>query len=483
MGWDAAAANAGSDTDGDGVSDYREIQDGTNPSDPTSFNQLSKGLVAYYPFNGNTKDESGHGKNLTLLGASLGVDRPGSGNSSLAVALGQRAVSTQNIGITGNSDFTISVWMMPKVDPVWPNGGLIGWGDDSDPGTMFNFVYVPYHVNGFSVSFSLGVDSNYVGAGVISDPVSLLGTWNHVIVTYQGSSKTYRFYLNGKLQTNNFSDWNMVLHNLSDSVLYVSGSFDGLIDDIRIYNRAVSGAEVSQLHAKESSQNNMITVQGGTLPAGSALAGQTVATFQIGKYEVTWDEWQTVRTYAIANGYDLVGVGNGTASTHPVQQVSWYDAVKWSNAKSQMEGLKPVYTINGTTYKTGQVAPNQSTSANGYRLPSEKEWEWAARGGVSSQGYAYSGSNDVNAVAWYESNSSGGAKAVGTKAANELGIYDMSGNLHEWCWDVVSTSYRRMRGGGWGSTAGGCTFPVRISNGPGDLSHGIGFRLARSSGQ
>ncbi|MBJ7326847.1 MAG: SUMF1/EgtB/PvdO family nonheme iron enzyme, partial [Chthoniobacterales bacterium] len=154
----------------------------------------------------------------------------------------------------------------------------------------------------------------------------------------------------------------------------------------------------------------MVTVQGGTMPSPSELAGQSVATFAIAKYEVTWDEWQTVRTYAVAHGYsDLAGIGAGSAGNHPVQSVNWYDVVKWCNAKSEMEGLAPVYQVGGVTYKSGESDPTIVAGANGYRLPFEAEWEWAARGGISTQGYTYSGSNDLNAVGWYWDNSVGAA--------------------------------------------------------------------------
>jgi formylglycine-generating enzyme required for sulfatase activity len=233
---------------------------------------------------------------------------------------------------------------------------------------------------------------------------------------------------------------------------------------------------------------NMVTVDGGTLPQGSGLAGQQVSTFHIGKYEVTWGEWKEVRAWAVANGYsDLDGVGDtypsGSADNFPVTNVSWYDIAKWSNAKSEKEGLTPVYQLAGAIYKTGQSVPTLNSSANGYRLPTEAEWEWAARGGSSSQGYIYSGSNDVSAVAWYYDNSSDGTKAVGTKAANELGIHDMSGNVWEWCEDVAYTSNRRIRGGCWNNSADACTVAYRdYSSDPDDRYDSVGFRLARSSG-
>jgi formylglycine-generating enzyme required for sulfatase activity len=207
---------------------------------------------------------------------------------------------------------------------------------------------------------------------------------------------------------------------------------------------------------------------------------------------VTWGEWKAVRAWAVANGYtDLANVGSGSGDDHPVREVSWYDVVKWCNARSEKEGKTAVYQVGGAVYRSGEYGPygsgvvTQKAGANGYRLPSEAEWEWAARGGVSSQGYTYSGSNDLNAIAWTWGNSSNETKAVGTKAGNELGIYDMSGNVWEWCWDAyyLYPSYRRIRGGGLRSNASDATVSFNdYEPNPASRAYSDGFRLARRSG-
>ena len=224
--------------------------------------------------------------------------------------------------------------------------------------------------------------------------------------------------------------------------------------------------------------NPLVFVQGGVLPANSELAESKVADFEIGKFAVTMEEWSGVRDFLIAFAPRFQDIALGKANTpkHPVEGISWFDAVHWCNGKSFMEGLELAYDPEDNL----RIKPK----ANGYRLPTEAEWEWAARGGKKSNGFTYAGSNDLNAVGWYKKNSGGAAHEVAKKAANELGLYDMSGNVWEWCEDLVGTSYRRIRGGSWSSgDAGYAAVAYRDGrSNPDDRDYYVGFRLARSSG-
>ena len=171
----------------------------------------------------------------------------------------------------------------------------------------------------------------------------------------------------------------------------------------------------------------------------------------------------------------------------PVIEVTWYGAVEYSNWLSEQEGLSKAYSISGTS-----VSWNQS--ANGYRLPTEAEWEYAARGGAQSNGYKYAGSNDVDEVGWYWDNSGRKTQPVKGKKANELGLYDMSGNVWEWCWDWYgstyyssspganptgpsSGSYRVWRGGSWFNLPEYLRVAYRGSINPDYSDIYLGFRL------
>ena len=236
--------------------------------------------------------------------------------------------------------------------------------------------------------------------------------------------------------------------------------------------------------------HELVPVHGGTLPKGSKLVRAEVDSLEFGKYAVTFEEWSVVRKWALAHGYGIeVGQAGGRdlhdgsiteagGAKQPVVMVNWYDAVKWCNAKSEMEGYKPVYVLRGSVYKAGEDFPDSKDQANGFRLPTEAEWEWAARGGQKSQGFKYSGSNLLRSVGWYEENAADTSHPVGLKAPNELGIYDLSGNVWEWCWDEDG-SFRRIRGGGWYGVAESCNVNYRHDSNPSSRTNNIGVRLVR----
>jgi formylglycine-generating enzyme required for sulfatase activity len=129
-----------------------------------------------------------------------------------------------------------------------------------------------------------------------------------------------------------------------------------------------------------------------------------------------------------------VNLGVTERGSMPVSGVDWYDAVAYCSWLSEKAGLTPCYSGGGKVTKC-------DFQADGYRLPTEAEWEFAARGGIQSHGYLYSGSNDPDEIGWHAGNSGGHAHPVGQKKPNELGIHDMSGNRWEWCWDWFDADY------------------------------------------
>ncbi|MEI8207406.1 MAG: SUMF1/EgtB/PvdO family nonheme iron enzyme [Kiritimatiellales bacterium] len=194
----------------------------------------------------------------------------------------------------------------------------------------------------------------------------------------------------------------------------------------------------------------------------------TVADFCMDRSEVTKAQWDAVYAWAVTNGYRFDNAGSGKTASHPVQTVNWYDTVKWCNARSEKEGRSPCYTTNGVIYKTGQnTNADCNFFATGYRLPTNTEWEYAVRGGLSGKRFPWgdtithsnanynssaSYSYDVCSTRGYNPAYTNGAipytSVAGSFSANSYGLYDMAGNVYEWCWDQ-SGSDRGVRGGGW----------------------------------
>ncbi|CAL9503518.1 Serine_threonine-protein kinase Pkn1 [Streptomyces sp. enrichment culture] len=160
----------------------------------------------------------------------------------------------------------------------------------------------------------------------------------------------------------------------------------------------------------------------------------------------------------------------------PVEGVSWREAVRFCNALSRREGFSPAYLLRGDG-EDDDVA--WDTAADGYRLPTEAEWEHACRAGTSGPRYG-----PLDEIAWYRGNSGGRVHEVGGRRPNPWGLYDMLGNVWEWCWDVydaeVYGAYRVLRGGGWFDEHWSCRASVRRRSHPSFRVDDVGFRLARS---
>jgi formylglycine-generating enzyme required for sulfatase activity len=292
-----------------------------------------------------------------------------------------------------------------------------------------------------------------------------------------------------------------------------------------------SSAGFFRLYLNYSTSDGMALIPSGAFIMGDTLDGETDAVpvivtesaFYMDENLVNYSQWQSVYSYATNHGYGFDYAGSGKAANHPVQTVNWYDAVKWCNARSVQAGLAPVYyTDAGFTqiYKNGDVdAVFANWSTNGYRLPTETEWEKAAHGGLSGlrfpwgdtisesqaiyQGDTADFSYDLGPNGYNPAFTNGGmpyTSPVGYFAPNGYGLYDMAGNLFEWCWDwyaappyptgspylggsdprgPASGSERVLRSGYWANYADQSRCANRINHVPVSAYFSFGFRCVR----
>ena len=255
-------------------------------------------------------------------------------------------------------------------------------------------------------------------------------------------------------------------------------------------------------------QPDMIYVDGGEFMMGgygqeNPAHAVKISDYYIGKYEVTQDEWEAV----MGDNPTCQSV----CSDCPIECIDWYSMIVFCNEQTKADGnlgagQRVYYKDSGLTdpWDIDDYNGDGDTSAgdvywdggkSGYRLPTEAEWEFAARGGTLSGGYEYSGSDNIGDVAWYGGNSGYTTHSVGGKDANELDTYDMSGNVREWIWDWYDTyepqhqcdpeggsgSFRVRRGGGCYNFDAGCQVSFRSNfSYPAHRYYDVGFRLAQS---
>jgi YD repeat-containing protein len=273
---------------------------------------------------------------------------------------------------------------------------------------------------------------------------------------------------------------------------------------------------------------NMVLIPAGSFTMGDSVDGDTygylplhtvyVSGFYMDKHDVTLALWQQVYNWAITHGYSFDYAGSGNAANHPVQMIDWYGAVKWCNARSEMEGRTPAYYTDAglsVRYRTGQVAPYVNWNA-GYRLPTEAEWEKAARGGLSGHRFPwgdiiseslanYYGDTSIaydlgpNGLNTHFAGAYPGTSPVGYFAPNGYGLYDMAGNVFQWCWDVSGPpssssqtdprgptygSARVVRCGYWNGAAWSCRTADRTyADYPAFGNENVGFRSVLPQGQ
>ena len=546
-----------------------------------------KGLVAYYPFNGNADDKSVNSNDGTVFNAIFDEDRFSSVRNCISFngRGGSYVRVKNNLDLIGVNNNTISFWC--KIRSGGSGAPRIlskGWEYEGGSEVCLGSPGNPERTLGLW------------GPGRSSPTTSLKNNireeeWVHVVFTDDGLRRLV--YLGGLLNNASGPRSRQLFSNSSDLFFGQNSTgydwFDGSIDDVRIYNRALSDSEVAALYHYESTPlviiynhptnveanlagtaafsvgstnastfqwrkygydiegatnatlvltnvqpvdlgdyqvvvansvssltssvaklmingvtdgvyQGMSFVPKGYYQMGGALIAYhkvNVSNFSIDRYEVTVNEWNKVANWGLKNGYkDLILAQSNSGVGMPMGGVNWYDAVKWCNAKSEMMGLIPSYYLDNDmkqVYRSGERDPFVKWFS-GYRLPTEAEWEKAARGGIEGKKYPWGSDYIDGSMANYVESGNGNALSVGMYKPNRFGLYDMAGNLWEWVWNTTAEfdmsmndprgsvlSWGRMsRGGGWGDQVSEMHVNKGYAHGASDPHPSNGFRTVLS---
>ena len=407
--------------------------------------------------------------------------------------------SKNNAGVSGFSspvEGTPAV-QVPAPSVIRGNGSLsAGW--PAETGVDYELWY--------------GTDDNTGSAVKWTGTITVTGSAAGTVITGLADTNTYYVWLKAKAQEDTvFSDFGPGTRgspqgppaSTPESFVYVPG---GIVVGNETYAILVTVplSPPGYMNAGKTLSKKGVFVEGRTVE---------IESFFMAKYETTWRLWYDVQSWAETNDYSFqnkISEPNETNENYPVSGISWRDVIIWCNAYSEMSGFEPVYYYQGTVLKDSRNANGSAcdgalmdTDKNGYRLPTEAEREYAARGGDPGKAdwmFLYAGSDDADDVAWHHGNSAYQVKDVGGKSANRLSIYDLSGNVQEWGWDWMNYgiavtpstpaegelysgrfNQKPMEGGGVGSNITMACVADRWSFSTNYTDPYVGFRLVRKA--